>query len=102
MDYSVVSIESLAAEFCRNLSSRGFYKERLMHFAPCQSSGIMKTNRYVLGLVLLGELVIESSEGKYVVELGGEFYLKPNLHFQVSAAEHGAHFFYARQRNLNQ
>ncbi len=98
MDMSVISIESLAVNFSQTLTSRGFYKGSLSHFRPYQSSGVLQSNRKVLGLVLLGELLIEFSDCQRVIDMGTEFFLPPNVYFQVSADEQGAHFIFARQR----
>ena len=98
MDMSVISIESLAIEFSQKLTARGFYKGSLRHFRPYQSSGVLQSNREVLGLVLLGELLVEFSDSQWVIDLGTEFFLPPNVYFQATAGEQGAHFLFARQR----
>ena len=98
MDMSVISIESLAIEFSQTLTARGFYKGSLRHFSPYQSSGVLQSNREVLGLVLLGELLVEFSDSQWVIEMGTEFFLPPNVYFQATAGEQGAHFLCARQR----
>lgn len=98
MDMSVISIESLAINFSQKLTSRGFYKGSLRHYSPYQSSGVLQSNREVLGLVLLGELLLEYSDKEQIIEMGAEFFLPPNVYFQATAGEHGAHFMYARKR----
>jgi len=98
MDMSVISIESLAKNFSQTLSSRGFYKGSLRQFLPYQSSGVLQINREVIGLVLLGDLLIQYSDSLRVIEMGTEFFLPPNVYFQATAGEHGAHFLFARKR----
>jgi hypothetical protein len=98
MDMSVISIESLAMNFSQTLSARGFYKGSLRHFSPYQSSGVLQINREVIGLVLLGELLVEFSDSQRIIEIGTEFFLPPNVYFQATAGEHGAHFLFARKR----
>jgi len=59
---------------------------------------VIYTNREVLGLVLVGELLIEIEDSQSIFEQGGEFFLPPNIYFQATARENGAHFLFARQR----
>lgn len=98
MDMSVISIESLANNFSQKLISLGFYKGSLRHFNPYQSSGVLQSSREVLGLVLQGELLIEFSNSQWVIDMSTEFFLPPNVYFQATAGEQGAHFLFARQR----
>ncbi|MFZ4473297.1 MAG: hypothetical protein ACOYOX_11070 [Limnohabitans sp.] len=97
MDKSVISLESLAITFSQNLTLKGFTKRSLRYFKPYQSSGVVYINREVLGLVLMGELLIYIDENQSILEQGSEFFLPPNIFFQVTAGEHGAHFLYAHQ-----
>jgi hypothetical protein len=98
MDKSVISIESLAIFFSQSLTRKGFHKGTLRHFSPYQCSGVLYINREVLGLVLMGELLIDIEDNQSIIEQGGEFFLPPNVYFQATAGEHGAHFLFARQR----
>lgn len=98
MDISVVSIESLAINFSQTLLPRGFYKGSLRHFNALQSSGVIKSNREVIGLVLLGDLLIEFSDTQHVIGVGTEFFLPPHFYFQATAGEQGAHLIYAHKR----
>jgi len=98
MDMSVISIESLAISFSQKLTSIGFHKGSLKHFTAYQSSGVLQSNREVIGIVLQGELLIEFSDTQWVIETGTEFFLPPNVYFQATAGEHGAHFLFARKR----
>ena len=98
MDNSVISIESVAITFSQNLISKGFTKRSLRYFRPYQCSGVIYTNREVLGLVLMGELLIEIEDNQSIFEQGGEFFLPSNVYFQATAGDIGAHFLFARQR----
>jgi len=99
MDKSVISIESMAIIFSQSLVRKGFTKRGLRYFRPYQSSGVFFTDREILGLVLMGQLVIEIEDSKSILDEGDEFFLPSNNFFSATAGEHGAHFLFARKKN---
>ena len=92
------SIESVTLNYSKSLLERGFSKGHLRTFKPFHSTGLCFTNRIILGLVISGNLEVQTSLSVNHFVSDEEFLLPANLNFQVSAGVLGAVMFVARQK----
>ena len=92
------SIESVTLNYSKSLLERGFSKGHLRTLKPFHSTGLCFTNRIILGLVISGNLEVQTSLSVNHFVSDEEFLLPANLHFQVSAGVLGAVMFVARQK----
>jgi hypothetical protein len=92
------SIESVTLNYSKSLLERGFSKGHLRTFKPFHSTGLCFTNRIILGLIIFGNLEVQTSLSVNHFVSDEEFLLPANLHFQVSAGVLGAVMFVARQK----
>ncbi len=98
MNTAVRSIESVAENYSKSLLERGFNKGNLRTIKPFHTTGLCFTNRIILGLVISGNLEVQTSLSVNHFVSDEEFLLPANLHFQVSAGILGAVIFFARQK----
>ena len=54
------SIESVTLNYSKSLLERGFSKGHLRTFKPFHSTGLCFTNRIILGLVISGNLEVQT------------------------------------------
>ena len=98
MNTTVRSTESVAENYSQSLLERGFNKGNLRTIKPFHTTGLCFTNRIILGLVISGNLEVQTSLSVNHFVSDEEFLLPVSLHFQVSAGVLGAVIFFARQK----
>jgi len=92
------NLSKLISNYSTSLIERGFHRGNLRTLKPFQSTCIQHTDRIILGMVLTGNLEIQTASGTYRFQLEEEFLLPANLHFQVSAGLNGATIFLGKQK----
>lgn len=98
MRSSKTTIDPIISNYSQSLVERGFHKGKLKTLKPCQSTGIAYTNRIILGIIINGNLEVQTALGIQNFVASEEFLLPANLYFQVSAGLRGASIFFARQK----
>ena len=94
MDASVISLEKVVIEFQYSLSKRGFNKSRFVDLHPMQKTGSLKFHLDLIGLMLIGDVVIEASGKQVNLTLLQEFQIPSDTVFELHAGEHGAKIIY--------
>ena len=92
------NLSKLISDYSSSLIERGFHKGILRTLKPFQSTCLQHTDRIILGMVVTGNLEIQTALGIYKFQLEEEFLLPANLHFQVSAGLNGATIFLGKQK----
>jgi len=92
------NLSKLISNYRKNLIERGFHRGNLRTLKPFQSTCLQHTDRIILGMVVTGDLEIQTASGTYRFQLEEEFLLPANLHFQVCAGLNGATIFLGKQK----
>ena len=95
------NLSKLISDYSSSLIERGFHRGNLRTLKPFQSTCLQHTDRIILGMVLTGNLEIQTALGIYKFQLEEEFLLPANLHLQVSAGLNGATIFLGKQKKVN-
>ena len=92
------NVSKLISDYSSSLIERGFHRGNLRTLKPFQSTCLQHTDRIILGMVVTGNLEIQTALGIYKFQLEEEFLLPANLHFQVSTGLNGATIFLGKQK----
>ena len=92
------NLSKLISNYSTSLIERGFHRGNLRTLKPFQSTCLQHTDRIILGMVLTGNLEIQTASGTYRFQLEEEFLLPASLHFQVFAGLNGATIFLGKQK----
>ena len=98
MNAQNTNLSKLISDYSKNLIGRGFHKGNLRTLKPFQSTCLQHTDRIILGMIVSGDLEIQTASCIYRFQLEEEFLLPANLHFQISAGLYGATLFLGKQK----
>lgn len=94
MDYSVMSIEKILKEFNASIQKRGFKKCRVIDLSAQQKTGYLKFNYDLIGLLLIGEVVLELGHHQVPLVVGEEFHIPHENNFQLIGGDTAAKLLY--------
>ena len=77
-----ISIELLVKKFGYSLYERGFSNSFFKELSPYETIGVQEAQGAVLGLVLIGELLINMPDSMQIFSATEEFFLPPNIFFE--------------------
>lgn len=98
MKVQKTNVSKMISDYSKSLIERGFQKGSFRTLKPFQSTCLEHTDRIILGVVVTGNLEIQTALGTQKFKLEEEFLLPANLYFQVSAGLNGATIFFGKQK----
>ncbi len=98
MKVQKTNVSKMISDYSKSLIERGFQKGSFRTLKPFQSTCLEHTDRIILGVVVTGDLEIQTALGTQKFKLEEEFLLPANLYFQVSAGLKGATIFFGKQK----